>query len=90
MLSAYGKATGTGETGLILAQNTSSKFDLGRKFANKVWNATRFALRILEDFPGDADPAMPLDGLSLVDRWIISCLHRTTHVVELLAEALRR
>ncbi len=57
-------------------KNTSPKFDLGRNFANKLWNAARFALGILS-----ADsPTPPLlhsstpPPLSLVDRWMLSRL----------------
>ncbi|MEE8460181.1 MAG: valine--tRNA ligase [Phycisphaerales bacterium] len=63
------------------ARNSSRKFDLGRNFANKFWNATRFALAKL-----DGDEAISLSGdvgeLSLIDRWIIGRLQHTLGVVE--------
>jgi valyl-tRNA synthetase len=49
--------------------NTSPRFDMGRNFCNKLWNAVRFALMNLEG--ADAaqfDPA----ALRLEDRWILS------------------
>ena len=53
-----------------------SKFEMGRNFANKVWNATRFAVsRIAEDPPREAPP--PGD-LAFADRWILSRLQRAT------------
>jgi valyl-tRNA synthetase len=72
--SAYGASTGKATPGpdAPLARNTSARFDVGRNFANKVWNATRFALGSLQQVPGDAsiDPrARPL-----VDRWIVARL----------------
>jgi len=84
MVSAYGQASGTAAptAEVPLARNTSSKFDLGRNFANKVWNATRFALGNLEGDLESADAELPLDGLTVVDRWIVNRLHRTLHVVE--------
>jgi valyl-tRNA synthetase len=54
-------------------RNTSDKFDLGRNFCNKLWNASRFALSNLETIP--AEPA-DASKWSLVDRWIIGRLHR--------------
>jgi valyl-tRNA synthetase len=56
-------------------KNTSPKFDLGRNFANKLWNAARFAMGIL----GSATEARShREGekaeLSLVDRWMLSRL----------------
>lgn len=74
MTSAYGASTGKATPGpdAPLARNTSARFDVGRNFANKVWNATRFALGSLQQVPGDAsiDPrARPL-----VDRWIVARL----------------
>jgi len=53
--------------------NTSPKFDLGRNFCNKLWNASRFALTNLEDMPTE----IQLEGaLLLEDRWILSRLTR--------------
>ncbi|MCZ6835231.1 MAG: class I tRNA ligase family protein [Planctomycetota bacterium] len=85
MVSAYGVATGlampTDES--PLARNASQKFDKGRNFANKLWNATRFALGNITS--GDIEPP-PRDEwsekLALADRWIITRLHRTLHTVE--------
>ena len=43
-VSSYGAASGeaTPTDDQPLARNTSSKFDFGQRFANKLWNATRF------------------------------------------------
>lgn len=54
--------------------NTSRKFDLGRNFCNKLWNASRFALSNLQDVStGAFDASM----LTLEDRWILSRLSQT-------------
>ncbi|MGE5609588.1 MAG: valine--tRNA ligase [Bacillota bacterium] len=55
-------------------KNTSDKFDIGRNFCNKIWNATRFALQNLASIPAE-----PVDEAkwSIVDRWILSRLMRT-------------
>lgn len=52
-------------------KNTSPKFDLGRNFCNKLWNASRFALGILE---GAEPVAFEPDRLGLADRWMLSRL----------------
>jgi valyl-tRNA synthetase len=54
--------------------NTSKRFEEGRTFPNKFWNAARFALLNLEGFtPGPIDPqALPVE-----DRWIMSRLSET-------------
>jgi valyl-tRNA synthetase len=42
-----------------------------RHFANKIWNASRFALMNLEKFNiGELTKEVPPDGFSLPDRWI--------------------
>ncbi len=49
----------------------------GRNFANKLWNATRFALRPIAETPIELDgegPARPGGELALADRWILSRL----------------
>jgi valyl-tRNA synthetase len=55
-------------------RNTSDKFDLGRNFCNKLWNAARFAISNLESIPAE-----PPDERrwSLADRWIVSRFNRT-------------
>jgi valyl-tRNA synthetase len=54
-------------------RNTSEKFDLGRNFCNKLWNAARFAISNLE-----AIGAKTQSGeYSLADRWILSRLAGT-------------
>jgi len=54
--------------------NTSPKFDIGRNFCNKLWNASRFALMNLEGIdPGKFDA----DKMDITDRWILSRLART-------------
>jgi valyl-tRNA synthetase len=59
---------------LPTAKQTSERFDLGRNFANKLWNAARFLLLNLEGYtPG----ALPYDDLPLEDRWILSRLATT-------------
>jgi valyl-tRNA synthetase len=65
-------------------KNTSPKFDLGRNFANKLWNAARFALGILNAAP--AAPAPASATYPLVDRWMLS---RLAAAVEACNAALR-
>jgi len=56
---------------LKTAQQASEKFEIGRNFANKLWNASRFLLMNLEGYrPGVIHPA----DLPTEDRWILSRL----------------
>ncbi len=57
-------------------RNTSDKFDLGRNFCNKLWNASRFAMASLATIPQDDRPG-DLSQCSPADRWILSRLART-------------
>jgi valyl-tRNA synthetase len=54
--------------------NTSPKFDIGRNFCNKLWNASRFAMMNLEGIdPNAFDPAQ----MDVTDKWILSRLAAT-------------
>ncbi|MCE9589638.1 MAG: class I tRNA ligase family protein [Planctomycetes bacterium] len=60
-------------------RNTSDKFDYGRNFSNKLWNAVRFALTNLQTMKAEgaaADVATPSAALTLPDKWILSRLAR--------------
>jgi valyl-tRNA synthetase len=60
---------------LLTAKQASERFDLGRNFANKLWNAARFLLLNLEGYtPG----AVRREELPLEDCWILSRLATTT------------
>jgi len=55
-------------------ENTSPKFDIGRNFCNKLWNASRFALMNMEDIdPAKFDP----NKMDITDKWILSRLAKT-------------
>ncbi|MCA9291048.1 MAG: valine--tRNA ligase [Phycisphaerales bacterium] len=84
LVSGYGAASGlaTPSDDQPLARNASTKFDEGRNFCNKLWNATRFALSNITGGGADANPDLALDDLPLADRWIITRLHRTLHAIE--------
>jgi valyl-tRNA synthetase len=63
---------------LQTAKQASDRFDLGRNFANKLWNAARFLLLNLEGYtPG----AVRVEELPLEDRWILSRLATTATAV---------
>ncbi len=55
-------------------ENTSPKFDIGRNFCNKLWNASRFALMNLEGVDPDK---FDKDKMTITDRWILSRLANT-------------
>jgi len=50
MVSSYGITSGRAKATpeMPLAMNTSPKFDVGRNFCNKLWNAARFVLSSIE------------------------------------------
>jgi valyl-tRNA synthetase len=94
MVSSFGLATGQAKPSddAPLARNTSEKFDYGRNFANKLWNATRFALSKLEEAQakeatgaGGGAGGTPNLPLGLADRWILS---RTARTIEEVNTAL--
>ncbi|KPJ72374.1 MAG: hypothetical protein AMS14_07910, partial [Planctomycetes bacterium DG_20] len=68
-------------------RNTSPKFDMGRNFCNKLWNAVRFALMNLSrpaegDLEGAADAEFDADAMRLEDRWILSRTERVGRTVQ--------
>ena len=67
-------------------RNTSEKFDEGRNFCNKLWNACRFALQNLEGIdPEQADE----QKWSLADRWIVSRFNRAVDETNKALESYR-
>ena len=55
-----------------------------RKFCNKLWNATRFALKYIEDFQPTAtllDDLMTSGKMSIRDKWMISRLMKGVQAV---------
>ncbi|HVS70213.1 MAG TPA: class I tRNA ligase family protein [Phycisphaerae bacterium] len=63
--------------------NTSPKFDIGRNFANKIWNASRFILsNLAEDTPSLGISSSVVSTQHLEDRWILSRLAATIATVE--------
>lgn len=64
------------------------KVEGARNFANKVWNASRFAMLNLKDFrPEEAGDLKNGEGLTLADRWILSRFNKTVSGVTANLEA---
>jgi valyl-tRNA synthetase len=63
-----------------------SQIEAGRRFANKIWNASRFLLMNLDGF----DSSVPIgDNLPLCDRWIRSRFNHTVNDVTAAFEEYR-
>jgi valyl-tRNA synthetase len=60
---------------------STDRFEMGRNFANKLWNASRFAMLNLENGKGGEG------DLALEDRWILS---RLQYTVQTVTSALER
>jgi valyl-tRNA synthetase len=62
---------------------SESKFELGRNFANKLWNASRFIMANLK--PGEVGEDLCVffkgQSLTLAERWILSRLYSTLKYV---------
>jgi len=63
---------------------SNQKFEASRNFANKLWNAARFAIRSLP--PNPEDVALPSPSLAAEDRWILSRLDQLVAKVNHLLE----
>ncbi|MBO8160237.1 MAG: valine--tRNA ligase [Thermosipho sp. (in: Bacteria)] len=62
---------------LMAAQGRDINLDVkyienNKKFANKIWNATRFVILNLDDYK-----EVPLENLKLADKWILSRAQKT-------------
>lgn len=57
---------------------SDERFEYGRNFANKIWNASRFVLMNLE---GVNDNAIDMNNLTIADKWILDKLNETTKLV---------
>ncbi len=82
MVTSYGVASGEAAPTdkMPLARNSSSKFDSGRNFCNKLWNAMRFTISNLESQTAGEKGRTEQDR-SLADRWILSRLAKTVATV---------
>src|SRR5439155_13735960 len=71
---------------LPTAKQVSERFEQGRNFANKLWNASRFLLMNLDGYtPGPIEIAK----LPVEDRWILSRLATTASAVTEQLEGFR-
>uniref|UniRef100_A0A7C4QP18 Valine--tRNA ligase n=1 Tax=Schlesneria paludicola TaxID=360056 RepID=A0A7C4QP18_9PLAN len=69
--SQYASANFDPDPGEPVARTVSERFEYGRNFCNKLWNACRFAMLNLEGY----SPGEVADGdLAMEDRWILSRL----------------
>ena len=57
---------------------SDERFEYGRNFANKLWNASRFVLMNLD---GVDNKPIDREKLTLVDKWILSQLNETAKTV---------
>ena len=71
------------DAGMSVARIVSERFEYGRNFCNKLWNASRFAFMNLEGFtPGEVSD----DQLEMEDRWVLSRLATTAQKVTTLLD----
>lgn len=67
----YAQPWYTPDEGVPVARITIERFEYGRNFCNKLWNAARFAIMNLEGYtPAPVSP----EQFQLEDRWILSRL----------------
>ena len=70
---------------------SKEKFEIGRNFANKMWNASRLILMNADsiDPSFDLDSIKKIKGLDLPSEWIVSRLYTTLKKVSLAIEQYR-
>ena len=57
---------------------SDERFEYGRNFANKIWNASRFVLMNLD---GVDDNSVDMSKLTIADKWILNKLNETVKLV---------
>lgn len=57
---------------------SDDKFEYGRNFANKIWNASRF---VLMNLAGVDNSAIDMNNLTIADKWILHRLNETAKEV---------
>nr|MBU1328224.1 valine--tRNA ligase [Candidatus Omnitrophota bacterium] len=65
---------------------SKEKFEIGRNFANKIWNASRFVLMNVGASELQGTGALEKENLNIADKWILSRLNRT---IEAVTKALK-
>jgi len=73
----------TPDEGAPVARIVSERFEYGRNFCNKLWNACRFAFMNLEGYT--AGPVLESE-LQVEDRWVLSRLATTVREVTTMLE----
>jgi len=69
---------------------SKKKFEIGRNFANKLWNASRFILmNLTEDINADLCQVYKKEKLTLAQRWILSRFYTTIEDVSKALDAYR-
>jgi len=66
---------------------SESKFEMGRNFANKIWNLSRFILRNMDNF--EEPKTFKAKEFTLADAWIMSRLQEIINKVETALEKYR-
>ena len=70
---------------------SKDKFEIGRNFANKIWNASRLILMNIDrkNIAPDAEITYQEESLDLASRWILSRFHTTLSLVNTALEQYR-
>ena len=66
---------------------SKEKFDIGRNFSNKLWNASRYVLMNLDE--SSLKDELDQEALTLADKWILSALNQTIEKVNKSLESYR-
>jgi valyl-tRNA synthetase len=77
-------AVGASGSDIFLSQE---RFEQGRNFANKIWNASRFILMNVAD--GTTGESIDVDTLNIQDLWILNALNETIKKVSRSIDAYK-